>query len=67
MSVYDNNKVYPALPRAPAEDDTAQKYQLQKVSEIEAFFLHKMEECEKLAKKGRQIGNTILIGAQVSS
>ena len=32
-----------------------------KVSEIEAFFLHKMEEREKLAKKVRRIGNSILI------
>ena len=60
MSVYDNNKVYPTLPSAP-EDDTAQKYRLQKVSEIEAFFLHEMEEREKLAKKVRRIGNSILI------
>ena len=56
----DNNKVYPTLPSAP-EDDTAQKYRLQKVSEIEAFFLHEMEEREKLAKKVRRIGNSILI------
>ena len=38
MSVYDNNKVYPTLPSAP-EDDTAQKYRLQKVSEIESILL----------------------------
>ena len=60
MSVYDNNKVYVTLPSAP-EDDTAQKYRLQKVSEREAFFLHRMEEREKLAKKIRQIGNSIFI------
>ena len=60
MSVYDNNKVYPTFPSAP-EDDTAQKYRLQKVSEIEAFFLHETEEREKLAKKVRRIGNSILI------
>ena len=33
------NKVYPTLPSAP-EDSTAQKYRLQKISEIETFFLH---------------------------
>ena len=49
MSVY-NNKVYSMLSSAP-EDDTDQKYRLQKVSEMEAFFLHQMEEHEKLAKK----------------
>ena len=32
-----------------------------KVSEIEAFFLHEMEEREKLAKKIRRIGNSIFI------
>ena len=60
MSVYDNNKVYLTLHSAP-EDGTVQKYRLQKVSEIEVFFLHEMEESEKLAKKVRRIGNSILI------
>ena len=60
MSVYDNNKVYPNLPSAP-EDSTAQKYRLQKIGEIETFFLHEIEEREKLAKKFRRIGNSILI------
>ena len=60
MSVYDNNKVYPSLPSAP-EDSTAQKYRLQKISEIETFFLHEIDEREKLAKKFRRIGNSILI------
>ena len=60
MSVYDNNKVYPTLPSAP-EDSTAQKYRLQKISEIETFFLHEIDEREKLAKKFRRIGNSILI------
>ena len=59
MSVY-NNKVYPTLPSAP-EDSTAQKYRLQKIGEIETFFLHEIEEREKLAKKFRRIGNSILI------
>ena len=59
MSVYDNNKVYPTLPSAPS--DTAQKYRLQKIDEIEAFFLKEIEEREKLAKKFRRIGNSILI------
>ena len=60
MSVYDNNKIYPSLPSAP-EDSTAQKYRLQKIGEIEAFFLHEIDEREKLAKKFRRIGNSILI------
>ena len=60
MSVYDNNKVYPTLPTTPA-DDTAQNYKLQKVGEIEKFFLEEMEQREKLEKKVRRIGNTILI------
>ena len=60
MSVYDKNKVYPTLPSAP-EDSTAQKYRLQKISEIETFFLHEIDEREKLAKKFRRIGNSILI------
>ena len=60
MSVYDNNKVYPTLPSAP-EDSTAQKYRLQKIGEIETFFLHEINEREKLAKKFRRIGNSILI------
>ena len=59
MSVYDN-KVYPSLPSAP-EDSTAQKYRLQKIGEIETFFLHEIDEREKLAKKFRRIGNSILI------
>ena len=61
MSVYDNNKVYPTLPSAPEDPDTAQNYRLHKVGEIEKFFLEEMEEHEKLAKKFRRIGNTILI------
>ena len=61
MSVYNNNKVYPTLPSAPEDPDTVQNYRLQKVGEIEKFFLEEMEEREKLAKKVRQIGNTILV------
>ena len=60
MSVYNNNKVHPTLPSAP-EDSTARKYRLQKISEIETFFLHEIDEREKLAKKFRRIGNSILI------
>ena len=58
MSQY-NNKVYPTFPSAP--EDTAQNYRIQKVDEIEKFFLKEMDEREKLAKKIRSIGNTILI------
>ena len=62
MSVYDNNKVYPTHPTVP-EDDAAKKYRLQKVSEIEAFFLHEIEEREKLAKKVKWISKIILVAA----
>ena len=48
------------MPSAP-ENDTAQKYRLQKVSEIETFCLHEMGKREKLSKKIRRIGNSILI------
>ena len=61
MSVYDNNKVYPTFSSAPEDPDTAQNYRLQKVGEIEKFFLEEIEEREKLAKKFRRIGNTILV------
>ena len=60
MSVYDNNKVYPTLPSVSADNDTAQKCRLQKISEIE-FFLYEIEQCENLAKKFQRISDSVLI------
>ena len=50
MSIYDNEtKIYPDLnPTAPQEP---QSYQLNVLSEIEAFFIDKIEVCEQIAKK----------------
>ena len=50
MSVYDNEtKIYPDLnPSAPQE---TKSYRLNKLSEIEAYFLNEIEVREKIAKK----------------
>ena len=50
MSVYENKtKIYPDLnPTAPQEPQT---YCLNKLSEIEAYFLHEIEVREEIAKK----------------
>ena len=50
MSIYDNkSKIYPDLdPTAPQEP---QAYRLNKLSEIEAFFLEKIEARDGLPKK----------------
>ena len=50
MSIYDNEtKIYPDLnPTAPQEP---QSYRLNKLSEIEAFFLDEIEVREQIAKK----------------
>ena len=50
MSIYDNeSKIYPDLnPTAPQE---TQSYRLNKLSEIEAYFLNKNEVREQIAKK----------------
>ena len=50
MSIYDNkSKIYPDLdPTAPQEP---QAYRLNKLSEIEAFFLEKIEARERITKK----------------
>ena len=50
MSIYDNEeKNYPDLsPTAPQEP---QSYRLNKLSEIEAYFLNEIEVCEQIAKK----------------
>ena len=57
MSVYENKtKIYPDLnPTAPQEPQT---YCLNKLSEIEAYFLHKIEVREQIAKKIKRF-NTI--------
>ena len=57
MSLYDNKtKINPDLnPTAPQEP---QSYQLNKLSEIEAYFLDEIEVCERIAKKMKQF-NTI--------
>ena len=51
MSVYDNEtKIYPDLkPTDPQVE--SQTSRLNKFSEIEAFFLDKIEKCEQKAKK----------------
>ena len=50
MSIYDNEiKIYPDLnPTAPQEPQT---YRLKTLTEIEAFFLDKIEVREKIAKR----------------
>ena len=50
MSVYDNEtKIYPDLnTTAPQEP---QSYRLNKLSEIEAYFLNEIEAREQIAKK----------------
>ena len=57
MSIYDNEtKIYPDLnPTAPQEP---QSYRLNKLSEIEAFFLDEIEVREQIAKKMKRF-NTI--------
>ena len=50
MNVYDNEtKIYPNLnPSSPQEP---QSYQLNKLSEIERYFLNETEVCEQIVKK----------------
>ena len=57
MIIYDNDtKIYPDLnPKAPQE---SQAYWLQKLTEIETFFLNEIEVREQIAKKIKQF-NTI--------
>ena len=58
MSIYDNDtKIYPDLnPSAPQE---LQVYRLQKLTEIETFFLNEIEARERIAKKIKRF-NTII-------
>ena len=58
MSIYDNEtKIYPDLnPSAPQEPQT---YWLKKLTEIEAFFLDKIESCRRGTKKKKRF-NTII-------
>ena len=57
MVVYDNEtKIYPDLnPRAPQEPQT---YRLNKLFEIEAYFLNEIEVCQQIVKKMKR-SNTI--------
>ena len=57
MSIYDNEtKIYPDLnPTAPQEP---QSYRLQKLTEIEAYFLNEIEYRKRIAKKMKRL-NTI--------
>ena len=58
MSIYDNDtKIYPDLnPSAPQEPQT---YQLQKLTEIGAFFLDEIETLRREVKKKKRL-NTII-------
>ena len=49
---YNETKIYPHLKHtAPQESQT---YRLNKLSEIEAFFLNEIEKCEQKAKRIKQ-------------
>ena len=55
MSIYDSetSKIYPDLnPMAPQE---LQTYRINKLTEIEVFFLDEIEVCEQIAKKNETI------------
>ena len=57
MSIYDNDtKIYPDL--NPTEPQEPQAYRLQKLTEIETFFLNDIEVCERIATKMKRF-NTI--------
>ena len=57
MSIYNNeSKIYPDLkPTAPQEPQT---YRLKTLTEIEIFFLDKIEVCEQIAKRMKRF-NTV--------
>ena len=58
MSVYDNEtKIYPNL--NPTALQEPQAYRLQKLTEIEAYLLNEIEDCERMAKKMKRF-NTII-------
>ena len=61
MSIYDNEtKIYPDLnPTAPQEP---QLYRLNKLSEIEVFFLDEIEVREQIAKKMKRFNTITGIG-----
>ena len=57
MSIYDNEiKIYPDLNHSAPQE--LQAYQLQKLTEIETFFLDETEVLERIAKKMKRF-NTI--------
>ena len=62
MSVYkDERKIYPDLnPTAPQEPQT---YRLNKLSEIEAYFINEIEVREQIAKKIKRFNTITGIGA----
>ena len=54
MSVYDNEtKIYPDINSTAPQDP--QLYHLNKLSEIEAYFLNETEVCEPISKKDETI------------
>ena len=58
MSVYDNEtKIYPNL--NPTALQEPQAYRLQKLTEIEAYLLNEIEDCERMAIKMKRF-NTII-------
>ena len=63
MSIYDHEtKMYPDLNAAAPQEPLT--YRLNKLSEIEAFFLKEIEECERKAKKKKR-SITILSNADI--
>lgn len=63
MSIYENDasKIYPALNPTTSlqQEANPQNYRLAKIREVELWFLHKITEREKSAKK-MQLLDTIL-------
>ena len=55
MSIYDIEKIYPNLnPTAPQEPQT---YRLNKLAEIEAYFLNEIEIREQITKKMKRFNS----------
>ena len=54
MNIYYNkSKIYPELnPTAPQEP---QSYRLNKLSEVETYFLDEIDACERIAKTNEKI------------
>ena len=61
MSIHEDNetKIYPDLnPKAPEEP---RAYRLQKLTEIEAFFLDEIKDREQIAKKMKRLNTATRI------